>query len=96
MNMNKYETMYIINSELDEESIHAIIERFKGMIESNGQLEAIEEWGNRRLSYPVKDKNDGYYVLVYYDAPPEFPRELERVFKITDGILKFLTVRRDE
>ncbi|MCL2163463.1 MAG: 30S ribosomal protein S6 [Oscillospiraceae bacterium] len=94
--MNKYETVYIINSELGEESIQAIIEKFKDMIESAGQLEAIEEWGNKRLSYPVKDKNDGYYVLVHYSAPPEFPRELERVFKITDGILKFLTVRRDD
>jgi len=95
MNMNKYETIFIINSELDEESIKATIEKFTSMIESNGQLEGIEEWGNRKLSYPIKDKNDGYYVLVNYSAPPEFPRELERVFKITDGILKYLVIRKD-
>ena len=95
MNMNKYETIFIVNSELDEESIKSTIEKFKSMIESNGQLETIEEWGNKKLSYPVKDKEEGYYVLVNYSAPPEFPRELERVFKITDGILKFLIVRKE-
>ena len=95
VNMNKYETIFIVDSELDEESLQANIEKFKALIESNGELESVEEWGNKRLSYPVKDKNDGYYVLVNYSAPPEFPRELERVFKITDGILKFLIIRKD-
>ena len=95
MSMNKYETIFIVDSELDEESIKGNIEKFTDLINSNGQLDSIEEWGNKKLSYPVKDKNDGYYVLVNYSAPPEFPRELERVFKITDGILKFLIVRKD-
>jgi small subunit ribosomal protein S6 len=96
MLLNKYETIFIVDSELDEESLRAVIEKFKDMIGANGQLESIEEWGNRRLSYPVKDKNDGFYVLVNYSAPPEFPRELERVFKITDGILKFLIIRKED
>ena len=93
--MNKYETIFIIDSEVGEESIKANIEKFKSLIESNGQIETIDEWGNKKLSYPIKDKNDGYYVYVVYSAPPEFPRELERVFKITDGILKFITIRKD-
>ena len=95
MSMNKYETIFIINSELDEESIKANVERFKTMIETNGEIESIEEWGNRKLSYLIKDKSEGYYVLVNYSAPPDFPRELERIFRITDSILKFIIIRKD-
>ena len=93
--MNKYETIFIVDSELTEEARTPVIERFKNLIESNGQIETIEEWGSRRLAYPVKDKLEGYYVLVGYGAPPNFPIELERVFKITDSILKFLTIRKE-
>jgi len=93
--MNKYETIFIVNSELDEESTKAVVEKFTSMIESNGQLESIEEWGNRKLAYPINDKKEGYYVLVNYSAPAEFPREFERVFKITDDILKFLIIRKE-
>ena len=93
--MNKYETIFIVNAELTEEARAPVIERFKGMIESNGQLESIDEWGSRRLAYPINDMLDGYYVLVTYSAPPEFPSELERVFKITDSILKFLIIGKD-
>ena len=95
MGMNKYETIFIINSELDEESINANIERFKTIIESNGEIESIEEWGNRKLSYLIKDKSEGYYVLINHSSPPDFPRELERVFRITDSILKFIIIRKD-
>ena len=94
--MNLYETIFIVNSELDEESNRAVIDKFKTMIESAGRLEALEEWGKRRLAYPIKDMTDGYYVLAKYRAPAEFPRELERVLKITDDILKFLIIRKEE
>jgi len=93
--LNKYETIFIVNAELTEEARAPVIERFKSMIESNGQLESIDEWGSRRLAYPINDMLDGYYVLATYSAPPEFPSELERVFKITDSILKFLIIRKD-
>jgi small subunit ribosomal protein S6 len=93
--MNQYETIFIIDSEFDEESNKAAVEKFKTMIESNGTLELLEEWGSRKLAYPIDDKNEGHYVFVKFSAPPEFPRELERVFKITDGILKFLIIRKD-
>ena len=93
--MNKYETIFIVDSELTEEARTPVVERFKNLIESNGELEEIEEWGTRRLAYPVNDKWEGYYVLVKYSAPADFPRELERVFKITEGIMKFLIIRKD-
>ena len=94
--MNKYETIYIIDSELNEEARAPIIERFKSMIEAEGQLGEIEEWGNRRLAYPINDKLEGYYIYVTYSAPAEFPDELERVFKITDSVLKFLIIRKND
>ena len=94
--MNKYETIFIVDSELTEEARTPVVERFKNMIESAGQLESVDEWGIRRLAYPVNDKLEGYYVLINYSAPPEFPSELERVFKITDGVLKFLIIRKDD
>ena len=94
--MNKYETIFIVDSELTEEARAPVVERFKNLIESNGRLEEIDEWGVRRLAYPINDKPEGYYVLVTYSAPPEFPAELERVFKITDNILKFLIIRKND
>ena len=94
--MNKYETIFIVDSELLEESRVSVIERFKNLIESNGQLESIDEWGVQKLAYPINDKLEGYYVLVNYGAAADFPMELERVFKITDSILKFLTIRKHE
>ena len=94
--MNKYETIFIVDSELTEEARTPVVERFTNMIASNGQLEAIDEWGVRRLAYPINDKSEGYYVLVTYSAPPDFPSELERVFKISDSILKFLIIRKDD
>jgi small subunit ribosomal protein S6 len=94
--MNKYETIFIVDSELTEEARGPVIERFKNLIGANGQLESIDEWGTRRLAYPVNDKLEGYYVLVNYSAPADFPSELERVFKITDSILKFLIIRKED
>jgi len=94
--LNKYETIFIVDSELTEEARTPVVERFTNMIASNGQLEAIDEWGVRRLAYPINDKSEGYYVLVTYSAPPDFPSELERVFKISDSILKFLIIRKDD
>ena len=94
--INKYETIFIVDSELTEEARTPVIDRFKNMIESNGQLETIDEWGVRRLAYPINDKLEGYYVYVLYSAPADFPSELERVFKITDGVLKYLVIRKDE
>jgi small subunit ribosomal protein S6 len=94
--VNKYETIFIVDSELIEETRVSVIERFTNLIASNGQLESIDEWGVQKLAYPINDKPEGYYVLVNYSAPSEFPMELERIFKITDSILKFLIIRKQE
>ncbi len=86
----KYEVLYIIDPAQGEEGIAALVEKFKALVESNGTLTSIDEWGKRRLAYPINDLMEGYYVLMTFDAKPEFPAELDRVLKITDGIMRSL------
>ena len=87
----KYEVLYIINPTLGEESINALVEKFKAMVEAEGTLSNIDEWGKRRLAYEIDDKTEGYYVLMNMETKPEFPAELERVMKITEGVMRVLT-----
>ena len=93
--LKKYETIFIINSEVGEENIKALVEKFKAMIEASAQLENIDEWGKRKLAYEIQDKNEGYYVLANFSSSPDFPAQLERVYKITEGILKYIIINKD-
>ncbi len=86
----KYEVLYILDPALGEEGIAALVEKFKALVESNGTLTSIDEWGKRRLAYPINDLMEGHYVLMTFDAKPELPAELDRVFKITEGVLRSL------
>ena len=88
----KYEIVYIIDPAQGEEGIAALVEKFKAMVEAEGTLTSIEEWGKRRLAYPINDLPEGYYVLMHCEGKPELPAELDRVFKITDGILRSIIV----
>ena len=92
----KYEVLYIIDPAQGEEGIAALVEKFKARVEAEGTLSSIDEWGKRRLAYPVNDLVEGYYVLMNMEAKPEFPAELERVMKITDGVLRCLTTAVEE
>ena len=87
----KYEVLYIIDATIGEEGIAALVEKFKAMGEAEGTLTNIDEWGKRRLAYLINDMAEGYYVLMNFESNPQFPAELERVMKITDGILRCLT-----
>ena len=92
--MNKYENLYVITPELEEEAIKAIIEKFSGIITANGgEIESVDEWGKRRLAYAINYKTEGYYVLMYITAPSDLPRELERNLQISDSVLRYLVVR---
>ena len=86
----KYELMYIIDLDKGEEGIAAIVEKFKALIEANGTLDEMEEWGKRKLAYLINDKPEGAYVLVKFTSAPQFPAELDRVLKITDGVMRSL------
>ncbi len=88
--MENYELMYIIDLDKGEEEISALVEKFKTLIEANGTLNEQEEIGKRKLAYLINDKPEGYYVLTKFQSAPEFPAELDRVLKITDGIMRSL------
>ena len=85
-----YEVMYIIDPAVGEEGIAALVEKFKALIEANGTITEMEEWGKRKLAYLINKVSEGYYVLVKFTSGPEFPAELDRIMKITDGILRSL------
>ena len=92
----KYEVLYIIDPAQGEEGIAALLEKFKAMVAAEGTLLSIDEWGKRRLAYEINDMTEGYYVLMNMETKPEFPAELERVMKITDGIMRCLTTVVEE
>ena len=96
MATSKYETLFIINANLDEEATAAVVERFKSLVETNGTLIGIDEWGTRRLAYQINHMNEGYYVHMEFEAPRDFPAELDRIYNITDGVVRGIIVNRDE
>ncbi len=94
--VNKYETIFIIDLTKGEEEVASIVEKFRSLIEGSAQLEKVDEWGKRKLAYPINDMNEGYYVYMEFSAETSFPAELERIFKITEGIMRFLVMRREK
>jgi len=94
--VNKYEAMYIITPELEEEARRAVIEKFAAIMSSNGaEIEKTDEWGMRKLAYAIDYKTEGYYVLVNFESAPSFPAELERNFKIDENIIRYMVIRRE-
>ena len=93
--MNKYESIFIINPSVAEENIKALIEKFSNLINNNGKVESVEEWGKRKLAYPIKKQAEGYYVLINFESVPSEIDELERVYRITDEVIKFIVVKKD-
>ena len=91
-----YEAVFIFSNTLGEEGVAAIKAKFEKLIADNAELGKVDEWGTRRLAYPIQDEAEGFYVLYNFVSGPEFPAELERVAKITDGVLRNMTVRKDE
>ena len=91
-----YEALYILDPALGEEEITALVEKFKGVVEANGTVSEIDQWGKRRLAYPINYKTEGYYVLMTFTSEPSFPKELDRVLRITDGIMRSLIVCKGE
>ncbi len=88
----QYETIFIVNVTLSDEERVALIEKFKALIEEHAKIDKLDEWGKRRMAYQINDMQEGYYVYIAFTGPQAFPAELDRVFKITDGILRSLIV----
>ena len=91
-----YEVVFIIDPAQGEEGVAALTEKFKTLVEQNSSAMEVEEWGKRKLAYPIDDIPEGYYVLMNCECKPELPAELDRVFKITDGILRSIIVAVEE
>ena len=93
--MNKYESIIIINPNCTDEAIKALESKFTGLINENGKIESVEKIGKKRLAYEIKKNREGYYILFNFEAKPDSIKELERVYRITDDIIKFIVVRKE-
>ena len=93
--MNKYESVIIINPNCTDEALKALESKFTGLINQNGNVESVENMGKKRLAYEIKKNKEATYMLINFEAKPDSIAELERNYRITDEILKFITVRKD-
>ena len=91
-----YEAIYILNPALTEEQTAALVAKFKGVVEANGTVTEVDEWGKRRLAYPINDLMEGYYVLMTFTAAAAVPAELDRIFRITEGVMRSMIVCKDQ
>lgn len=94
--MRKYEVVFIFTPSLEEEKRTKLLDRFKGIIEADGSILNIDEWGNRKLAYLIDDIGEGYYVLINFEAQPEVIQELNRIAKISDSIMRHMIIKQDE
>lgn len=91
-----YECVLIFSVKSGEDGVKAVTDKFKSLIEQNAEIGNVDEWGKRRLAYPINDEVEGYYVLYKFTSGPAFPAELDRICKITDGVLRSLIVRNEK
>ncbi|MBR3416611.1 MAG: 30S ribosomal protein S6 [Clostridia bacterium] len=94
--LKSYETLFVIDADLSEEDTKAVVEKFTALISQHGEIEECNEWGKRKFAYPIDYKTEGYYVLVTFKSEPDFPSELERIFNITDTILRSIVIAKEE
>lgn len=92
----KYEALVVLNTKEGEESVKSLVEKITALISANAAVDSIDEWGKRRLAYPIEDETEGYYVLFGFSADPSFPAELDRVLNITDGVMRSLITLKFE
>lgn len=90
-----YETVFILSSKLTEEATAEMVKKFTDLIAANGTVDSVDEWGKRRLAYDIDYEQEGYYVLVNFTSAPEFPAELDRIFRITEGVIRSMIVAKE-
>ena len=91
-----YEVVFIIDPAQGEEGVAALTEKFKTLVEQNSSAMEVEEWGKRKLAYAINYITEGYYVLISFTSAPEFPKELDRILRNTDGVIRSMIVCKDE
>lgn len=93
--MNKYESVVIINSNLEEQAAKALIQKFSDLINTDGKVESIDELGKKKLAYEIKKQTEAYYFIINFEANPTSITELERNYRISDEVLKFIVIRKE-
>lgn len=91
---NKYEVAMVFSVKNGDDAVKALTEKFNALIAENATVENVDDWGKRKLAYPINYENDGYYVFTTFVSAPEFPAELERVAGITDGVLRVMVIKK--
>lgn len=94
--INAYETIFVLSTKNGDEKINELVEKFTTLISSNGTIDSTDLWGKRRLAYAINDEIEGYYVLVNFSCETEFLTDLDRIYKITDGVLRSLIIKKDK
>ncbi len=94
--MTNYELMFIIDPTIEDEKKEAAVETVKGIIEADGTVSEVDTWGMRKLAYPIQKKNEGYYVVIQFEASPELPKELDRRLKISDVVMRHIIINKDQ
>lgn len=94
--MTNYEIMFIIDPTLEDAVKDATVETVKGIIEADGAVTKVDSWGMRKLAYPIQKKNEGYYVVMEFNASPTLPKELDRRLKISENVIRHLIINKDE
>ena len=92
---NSYETVLVISLKFGDEGVAAMVQKFKDLIAANGTVDGVDEWGKRRLAYLINKEAEGYYVLIDFTSVPAFTAELDRIYKITDGVLRSLIIKKE-
>lgn len=91
---NKYEVALILSVVNGDEAVNALKEKFNDLMTKNGTVENVDEWGKRRLAYPINDETEGYYIFTTMTSEPSLPAELERIAGITEGVLRIMVIRK--
>ena len=91
---NKYEATLVFSVKNGDEAVAALNEKFQALIAENATVENVDEWGKRKLAYPINYETEGFYVFTTFESAPEFPAELERVAGITDGVLRIMVIKK--
>jgi len=94
--VRKYEAMLILVPNLEEENRNQLLDRFKGIIEKDGTITNIDEWGTRKLAYEIENYKEGYYVVMNFEANPDVVKELDRVCRISDSVVRHMIIKEDE
>ncbi|OPL07897.1 MAG: 30S ribosomal protein S6 [delta proteobacterium ML8_F1] len=94
--MTNYETMYILRPSVEEEDRNAIVEKFKGIVSNGGEVVSVDEWGSRKLAYEIEKVKDGYYVLMTFKGDGAIVTELERNYRISDDVMRFIVINLDQ